>query len=132
MTTQPQRPIISLSAELARPEDDRRRQSAQRWQSALHRLCLLRATTNETTYEIEWARIFDHQQLMGDLQRRSRLLELAALDVLEIQHEHGLMVLQGEGIEYDEDIEDEKRELLAAIRFKVESEPPSGTCRLGG
>lgn len=131
MTTQPQRPIISLTAELARPGDDRRRQSAQRWQSAVHRLCLLRATTNETTYEIEWARIFDHQRLMGDLQPRSRLLELAALDVLEIQHEHGLMVLDDKGIEYDGDVEQEKRELLAAIRIKVESGDPPRTCQPG-
>jgi hypothetical protein len=130
MTTQPQRPIISLSAELARP-DDRRRQSAQRWQSALHRLCLLRATTNETTYEIEWVRIFDHQRLMDDLRQRLRLLELAALDVLEVQHEHGLMVLDDEGIDYDGDVEQEKRELLAAIRIKVESGDPPGACRPG-
>ncbi len=132
MTTHTQLPIISLSAELARPDDDHRHQSALRWQAALHRLCLLRATTNETTYEMEWARIFDQQRLLGDLQPRSRLLELAALDVLEIQHVHGLMVLQGEGIEYDEDIENEKRELLTAIRIKVESGAPSGTCRSGG
>lgn len=131
MTTQRQLPIISLSAELARPDDDRRRQSAQRWQSSLHRLCLLRATTNETTYEIEWARIFDHQRLMGDLQRRSRLLELAALDVLEIQYVHGLLVLDDEGIEYDGNVEQEKRELLAAIRIKVESGEPPGACRPG-
>lgn len=127
MTTQ--RPIISLSAELARPDSDERRQSALRWQTALHRVCLLRAATNETTYEIEWARIFDEQRLLNDLKPRSRLFELAALDVLEIQHEHGLMVLQGEGIEYDEEIEDEKREVLAALRIKVEREATSGTRR---
>lgn len=132
MTHHTQLPTISLSAELARPHADHRHQSAVRWQAALHRLCLLRATTNETTYEIEWARIFDEQQLLLDLQRRSRLLELAALDVLEIQHEHGLMVLQGEGIEYDEDIENEKRELLAALRIKAESEASPGRCRPGG
>lgn len=131
MTTQPQRPIISLSAELARHDDDRRRQSAQRWQSALHRLCLLRATTNETSYEIEWARIFDHQRLMDDLRCRSRLLEVAALDVFEVQHEHGLMVLDDEGIKYDVDVEQEKRELLAAIRIKVENGDPQGACRPG-
>lgn len=125
MTTQ--RPIISLSAELARPEGDERHQSALRWQAALHRLCLLRATINETTYEIEWARIFDQQRLLADLKPRARLLELAALDVLEIQHEHGLMVLQGDGIEYDEEIENEKRQVLAALRIKVESEATSGT-----
>lgn len=131
-TTRPQLPIIALSAELARPAGDPRRESAQRWKAALHRLCLLRATTNASPYEIEWSSIFDHQRVMNDLQQReSRLLETAALDVLEIQHEHGLMVLQSEGIEYDEDIQQVKGELLAALRIKVENGDPSRACRPG-
>jgi len=36
----------------------------------------------------EWARIFDTQQLMDDLQHPSKLLAFAAIDVLEVQHEH--------------------------------------------
>ncbi len=88
MTTQIQPRIISLSAELARPDDDARRQGAQRWQMALHRLCLLRATMNDTTYETEWSRIFEHPSLMANMQQPSKLLAFAALDVLEFQHAH--------------------------------------------
>ena len=123
MTTQTQTRILSLSAELARTDDDVRRQGAQRWRAALHRLSLLRATANETTYETEWARIFDQQVLLEDLQR-SRLRCIAALDVLEIQHEHALLVCRMDGITYDEDEAEEVGELLAALRFKVENNLP--------
>ena len=123
MTTQTQSRIISLSAELARTDDDVRRQAAQRWAAALHRLCILRATANETAYDSEWARIFERQLLTDDLQR-SKLLCLAALDVLEIQHEHGLMICRAESIPYDEHAAEECRELLAAMRFKVENDLP--------
>ena len=121
MTTQAQPRIILLSAELARSDDDIRRQSAMRWSAALHRLCILRATTNETLYETEWARIFDQQTLLADVQR-SKLLCFAALDVLEIQHEHGLTVCRMDGIAYDEHQVEEIRELLAALRFKIEND----------
>lgn len=120
MTTQTTPQIISLSAELARTDDDAHRQAACRWHASLHRLCLLRATTNETTYETEWARIFDRQLLMDDLQR-SRLLSFAALDVLEIQHEYALMVCRMDGIAFDEQVAEETRELLAALRFRFEN-----------
>lgn len=123
MTTQTQPRIISLSAELARTDDDVRRQAAQRWHAALHRLCLLRATANEMTYETEWARIFERQLLTDDLQR-SRLLCFAALDVLEIQHEHALMVCRVDGIACDEHEAEEYGELLAALRFKLENGLP--------
>ncbi len=117
--------ILSLSGELARTDDDARHQSAERWNAALHRLCLLRATANESTYETEWARILRHRLLMDDLQRSvSAQLSIAALDVLEIQHEHALMVCGAEGIPTDEQIDDEYRELLAAMRFKVENDLP--------
>lgn len=122
MTTQTTPQIISLSAELART-DDARRQTARRWHAALHRLCLLRATTNETTYETQWARIFDRQLVMDDLQR-TRLLSFAALDVLEIQHDYALMVCRMDGIAYDEQVAEETRELLAALRFKFENGLP--------
>ena len=123
MTTQTTPEIISLSAELARTDDDVRHQAARRWHAALHRLCLLRATTNETTYETEWARIFDRQLVMDDLQR-SGLLSFAALEVLEIQHEYALMVCRMDGIAYDEHVAEETGELLAALRFKFENGLP--------
>ena len=123
MTTQGHPTTLSLSAELARVEDDVRHQSAKRWRAALHRLCILRATTNETSYEIEWARIFDQGTLLADVQR-SRLLSFAALDVLEIQHEHSLTVCRMDGIAYDEHQAEEERELLAALRFKIENDLP--------
>lgn len=123
MTAQAEPRVISLSAELARPEDDDRRQCATRWRAALHRLCVLRATTNETSYEIEWARIFDQATLLADVQR-TRLLSFAALDVLEIQQEHYLTVCRVEGIAFDEQQAREERELLAALRFKIENELP--------
>jgi hypothetical protein len=123
MTTQTQPRTISLSAELARSEDDVRHQLAKRWNAALHRLCVLRATTNETSYEVEWARIFDGPTLLADVQR-SKLLCFAALAVLEIQHEHSTMFCQMEGIAYDADQAEECRELLAALRFKIENNLP--------
>ena len=123
MTTQTQPRTISLSAELSRSDDDVRHQSAKRWRAALHRLCVLRATTNETSYETEWARIFDQETLLADAQR-SKLLCFAALDVLEIQHEHGLTVCRADGIAYDERVAEEYRELLAALRFKIENDLP--------
>lgn len=123
MTTPAQKRIVSLSAELARTDGDARRQSAQRWAAAIHRLCLLRATSNETTYESEWARIFERQLLMDDFQR-SKLLCFAALDVLEIQNEHALMVCRAEGIPYHEQVEEEARELIAALRLKIENDLP--------
>lgn len=119
MTTQPKQHIISLSAELARPDNDLRRQTAQRWQAALHRLCLLRATLNDTSYS-EWARIFDRQHLIDDLRQGSKLLALAAVEVLEVQHEHGLMVCDAENISYDVAISDEMYELITAMRIKIE------------
>jgi hypothetical protein len=123
MTTQTQPRILSLSAELARSDGDARHESAKCWRAALHRLCMLRATANETSYETEWARIFDHETLFADVQR-SKLLCFAALDVLEIQHEHRLMFCCTEGIEYDEHQAEECRELLAALRFKIENDLP--------
>jgi hypothetical protein len=123
MTTPTESRTISLSAELARPTDDVRRQSAERWRAALHRLCVLRATTNETSYETEWARILDREPLLADM-GGSKLLSVAALDVAQIQHEHGLTVCQMEGIAYDEGQAAECRELLAALRFKVENDLP--------
>jgi hypothetical protein len=123
MTAQAEPRIISLSAELARSEDDVRHQSATRLRAALHRLCVLRATTNETSYETEWARIFDQATLLADVQR-SNLLCFAALDVLEIQREHFLTVCRTEGIAFDEQQADEERELLAALRYKIENNLP--------
>jgi hypothetical protein len=120
MTTQPKQHIISLSAELARPDNDLRRQTAQRWHAALHRLCLLRATLNDASYESEWARIFDHQRLIDDLRQGSKLLALAAVEVLEVQHEHGLIVCDAENISYDVAISDEMHELITAMRIKIE------------
>src|SRR4051812_49300931 len=95
---------ISLSEELARPEDDLRRQTAVRWQAALHRLCLLRATMNETPYEIEWASIFDEKRALDDASHHSQMLAIAALDVLQVQHEYKRMVFQAEGVEYDPEV----------------------------
>ena len=123
MTTPSQPRTISLSAELARSENDARRELAKRWHAALQRLCVLRATTNETSYELEWARIFDQGTLLADVQR-SKLLSFAALDMLEIQHEHSLTVCRMEGIAYDEHQAEEERELLAALRFKIENNLP--------
>jgi hypothetical protein len=123
MTIQSQPRIISLSEELARCENDLRHQLATRWGAALHRLCVLRATTNETTYEAEWARIFEGATLLADVQR-SKLLCFAALDVLEIQHEHSTMFCQMEDIAYDEHQAEKCRELLAALRFKIENDLP--------
>lgn len=120
----PHLPAISLSGELARPVDDHRRRSAQRWKSTLHRLCVLRATMNETAYEIEWSRIFDHRRLVDDLEQRSTLLRLATLDVLEIQHDHGLMVLAEHGIAYDKDIASTNDELLRTFRNLIEDGRP--------
>ncbi len=119
MTTQLEPRTISLSAELARSEDDARSQSAKRWRAALHRLCILRATANESSYEAEWPRIFDQRTLLADVQR-SKLLSFAALDVLEIQHEHEMLVCQMDEIPYDEQKADECGELLAALRYKIE------------
>jgi hypothetical protein len=121
MTKQPSQQItITLSAELARPDDDPRRQTAQRWQVALHRLCLLRATLSDTSYESEWAVIFDRQRLLDDLRQGSKLLALAAVEVLEVQHEHGLMVCDAEKISYDAAVSDEMFELITAMRIKIE------------
>ncbi len=122
MTTQSQPRIISLSAELARPDDDARRQGSQRWQAALHRLCLLRATMNDTTYETEWIRIFEHPSLMANMQQPSKLLAFAALDVLEVQHAHMLMVCGMEGLAFDADAMDEYSELLAAMRMHIDND----------
>ena len=116
MTTQTPVPVLSLSAELARPDDDARRRSAQRWQTALHRLCLLRATNHGTTYEAEWTRIFEPRSLTNDLQQPSKLLAFAALDVMEVQHE---IVCDMEGIPYDADAVEELPELLAAMRVNL-------------
>ncbi len=123
MTTQPQSHTVSLSIELAQP-DDARRQSAQRWQAALHRLCLLRATMNEMSYDLEWARIFANQQLMDDMQHRSKLLAFAAIDVLEVQHEYALIVCRTDGIAFDSGATEETLELLAAMRTKIEKDLP--------
>ncbi len=122
MTTDIQPRIISLSAELAHSDDDRHR-FAKRWRAALHRLCVVRAATNDTPYDTEWARIFDPSTLLADLQR-SKLLCFAALDVLEIQHELTLTVCQTDGIAYDEQQAEEMRELIAALRYKVENNLP--------
>jgi hypothetical protein len=119
MTTQPQSHTLSLAIELAHP-DEARRKSAQRWQAALHRLCLLRATMNETAYENEWARMFVNQQLMDDMQSRSKLLALAAIDVLEVQQEHALIVCDADEIEYDNRAAEQTLVLLDAIRTKIE------------
>lgn len=123
MTTQPQSHTLSLSIELAHP-DEERRLSAQRWQAALHRLCLLRATMNETAYKLEWARMFVNEQLMSDLQHRSKLLALAAIDVLEVQQEHALIVCQASDIEYDNRAAEETLALLDAMRTKIEKGLP--------
>jgi hypothetical protein len=123
MTTQAEPRTISLAAELARPDDDIRHQSATRWRAALHRLCVLRATTNETSYETEWPKIFDQATLLADV-KRSKLLCFAALDVLDIQHEHELIVCRTEGIAYDEQKAEECSELLAVLRFKIENNMP--------
>ena len=123
MTTQPQSHTVSLSIELAQP-DAVRRESAQRWQAALHRLSLLRATMNETPYDVEWARIFETQQLMDDMQHRSKLLAFAAIDVLEVQHEHALIVCDTDGITYDSRAAHETLELLAVMRMKIEQGLP--------
>lgn len=122
MTTQSkqQQIIISLSAELARSDDDLRRQTAQRWQVALHRLCLLRATLSDTRYESEWAVIFDRQRLLDDLRQGSKLLALAAVEVLDVQHEHGLIVCDAENINYDVAVAAEMYELITAMRIKIE------------
>lgn len=105
MTTTQQKPrVLSLSAELARPQDDLRRRAARRWNAALHRLCLLRATTGETSYEAEWARIFDQSLLDHDLEQLSTLRAFAALDVLEAADEITFHVSRMEGISYDEDL----------------------------
>lgn len=119
MTTQPQSHTLSLAIELGHP-DQARRKSAQRWQAALHRLCLLRATMNETAYEIEWARMFVNQQLMDDMQSRSKLLALAAIDVLEVQQEHTLIVCDADEIEYDNRAAEQTLVLLDAMRTKIE------------
>jgi hypothetical protein len=63
------------------------------------------------------------ETLLADAQR-SKLLCFAALDVLEIQHEHGLTVCRADGIAYDERLAEEYREVLAALRFKVEHDLP--------
>lgn len=120
MTTGKTHHVVSLSAELSRPDDDLRRRAAQRWNATLQRLCLLRATRNETSYEVEWAQIFEVPRLFDDLRQPSKLVALAALEVLEVQHEHGLMVCEAEGLEYDDNVASEFRELLAAMRIKVE------------
>jgi hypothetical protein len=101
-------------------DDDLRGCTARRWQMALHRLCVLRATANETSYEIEWSRIFDHQRLLEDMQKRSKLLAFAAVAVLEAQHEHGLVVCQADSISYDEGIAEHFLELLSTMRFRIE------------
>ncbi len=121
MTTQLPPRTISLAAELARSGEDARHRSARRWRAALHRLCVLRATENGTFYEVEWARIFDPDVLLDD-RSRSKLLCFAALDVLEIQHAHSLTVCRTDGIAYDEQRAELYRELLAALRFKVEND----------
>ncbi len=123
MTTQPQSHTVSLSIELAQP-DDVRRESAQRWKATLHRLCLLRATMNETPYDGEWARIFDNQQFMDDMQHPSKLLAFAAIDALEVQHEHALIVCRTDGITYDTRAAYETLELLAVMRTKIEKGLP--------
>ena len=120
MRTQTVPRTISLSAELAH-SDDARHHFAMRWRAALHRLSMIRATANDTTYEIEWARIFETETLISDL-RRSKLVCFAALDVLEIQHDLCLTVCRADGIAYDEEVAEEYRELLAAFRYKVEND----------
>jgi len=111
---------ISLSAELARPDDDVRRRTAQRWNAALHRLCVLRAAANDTAYDIEWACIFDEQRAMADIKRRSKLLGLAAVEVLQIQHEYRRLVSDEAGLDYNDDVSNEMAELLMALRLKIE------------
>jgi hypothetical protein len=44
--------------------------------------------------------------------------------VLEIQHEHGLMVCRADGIASDEQVAEEFRERLAAWHFKVDNGLP--------
>ena len=124
MATQTKQYVISLSAELARSDNDLRRQTAQRWQAAIHRLCLLRATLNDTSYLSEWAHVFEHQRLVDDLRQGSKLLALAAVEVLEVQHEHGLIVCEAEKIKYDVSVSDEMYELIAAMRMKIENGLP--------
>lgn len=111
---------ISLSAELARPDDDVRRRTAQRWNAALHRLCILRAVANETAYDTEWACIFDEQRAMADIMRRSKLLGLAAVEVLQIQHEYRRLVSDEVRLEYNDDVSNEIAELLLALKLKIE------------
>ena len=60
---------------------------------------------------------------MDDL-LRARLVCFAALDVLGIQHEIALMVCRADDIEHDEHDAEEYRELLAAMRSKVENDQP--------
>jgi len=83
-------------------------------------VCVCFATVNETAYELEWVRIFEHQLLMDDMQQQSELLAFAAIDVLEVQHEHAMMVCQTDGIAYDSRAAEEIPELLAAMREKIE------------
>jgi len=111
---------ISLSAELARPDDDLRRRTAQRWNAALHRLCILRASANGTAYETEWACIFDEQRAMSDIKRRSKLLGLAAVEVLQIQHEYRRLVSDEAGLQYNDGVSNEMAELLLALKLKIE------------
>jgi hypothetical protein len=111
---------VSLSAELARPDDDVRRRTAQRWNAALHRLCILRSAANETAYDTEWACIFDEQRAMADIKRRSKLLGLAAVEVLQIQHEYRRLVSDEAGLHYDDDVSSEMVELLLALKLKIE------------
>lgn len=79
---------------------------------------------HETTYEAEWVRIFHSKQLMDDMQQRSKLLAFAAIDVLEVQHEHSLIVCRTDGVVYDSNPAEEIPELLAAMRTKIEKGLP--------
>jgi hypothetical protein len=61
---------------------------------------------------------------MDNMKHRSKLLGCAAVDVLEVQHEHSLMVCDMEGIAYDADAMEEISELLFAMRTKIAERPP--------
>ena len=61
---------------------------------------------------------------MHDLQARSKLLALAAIDVLEVQQEHALIVCDASDIEYDSRAAEETLVLLDAMRMKIEKGLP--------
>ena len=116
--------ITSLAAELARPDDDARRLNAQRWKAAVHRLCVLYTTAHARRYETEWQLVMEQQPLMDDLQRRSKLIALAAIDVLAIQNEQMLLVCRAESTPHDEDAMSEMSELTEAMHNRIVEDRP--------